>query len=203
MSRWMMLAADGGFSWRSNCCFDPGTMMAATMATTAVSGGLSAAGTIAGGNAASTAGRMQQTALNYQADQLESNAAGAIGASQRQMLDTQMKTRLANSQVEARAAASGVNAATGSPLATIKGNAQRGSYQAMMDLFNGENKSTGDLNEAQGLRYSGSMAKIGGDMQQEASRVAALGTIAGTGASMLKTYGAYKYPNLSGRTGMS
>jgi hypothetical protein len=201
MSRWMMLAADGGFSWRSNCCFDPGTMMLASMGATAAAGALSASGTIAGGNAAVAAGQMQQTADKFQADQLRANEGGEIGAAQRKMFDTQQTTRLANSQVQARAAASGVNAATGSPLATVKSNASRGSYQAMMDLFQGENRATASENQARGADYSGEMALAGGKMQQDASRIAALGTIAGAGSSMLKTYGAFKYPALYGRTG--
>lgn len=92
------------------CVFDPMTMMAASMATTAVGAGVSAAGTIAGGNAA-------QAQAQYQADQLRANEGTEIGASQRQMLDTQMRTRMANSQVRAGAAAGGVDTTSGSPLA--------------------------------------------------------------------------------------
>jgi hypothetical protein len=202
---------------RGVCVFDPGTMiMGASMAATAVGGGLSAASTIAGGNTAKQAGLMQQQAAvlrqqgdNYQADQLVENEGSEIGAAQRQMLDTQFKTKMANSSLEARGAASGVNIGTGSPLATEKAIASRGSYQALSDLYNGQNRAVGLDNQAAGLRYSGEIEKYGGDVaawsgeqQRTASNLAALGTIAGSAGSMLKTYGAAKYPTSSGQPGV-
>jgi len=187
---------------RGVCAFDPLTLTGLSLATTAVAGATSAAGTIAGGNAAAQAGQMKQQADQYAADQLRENAGSEIGAAQRKMLDTQLRTKLTNSSVEARAAGGGVNAAEGSPLATEKANAGTGAYHSLMDLFEGQNRATGSINQAQGLEYSGKMERIGGEMARNASYLTAAGTVAGAGSSMLKTYGAYRYPNLYGRTGV-
>jgi hypothetical protein len=173
-------------------CFDPLTM--ASMATTAVAGGISAYGTLAGGAAAKQAGDMQQQEANYQAAQLQQNASQAIASGQRQSLDTALKTRLAISTARANAAGSGVNAGVGSPVEAQGQLAKRGSYNAAMDMFNGKSTATGLLNQAAGVTYSGQAAELSGEEQQSASYLAAAGTLAGSAGSMMKTYGGYKYP---------
>jgi hypothetical protein len=173
--------------------FDP--LTATAMAVTAVGGAISASGTLAGGSYAAQAGQMQQTASNYEAAQLESNATQSIASSQRSMLDTNLKTNLAISSSTANAAANGVNAGTGSAATNVGNLAARGRYQAAMDLFSGQSKATGLENQAAGLRYSGQMEEIGGQEQQSASKLAALGTLAGsvgTGLSQYGKYAAYK-----------
>lgn len=187
---------------RGVCVFDPGTLMLSTMAMTAASGAASAAGTIAGGNTAATAGAMQQQAYNYQAEQAKANEGSDIGAGQRQMLEDQLKAKMASSTLEARGAAGGVNVGEGSPLAVEKGIASRGNYQSLMDLFNGQNKAVGDENEAKGLTYSGDVAEWAGEQQKNLSYYNAAATIAGSGASMMKTYGAFTYPTQSGQPGV-
>ena len=170
-----------------HACFDPLTL--GSMAVTGIGAGLQAAGTIAGGNAAAQAGQLQQQAANYQAVQDEENATTAFAAGQRQMLADQDKTRLAISSVRAAAASNGTNAGVGSP-ATIAGSiAKRGSYNATMDMFNGESAATGLRNKAQGEIFTGQADLIGGQEAQSASALAAFGTIAGGAGSMLKTYG--------------
>jgi hypothetical protein len=166
--------------------FDPMTIAAAGM--TAAGAGVSALGTLAGGSAAKTTGLMQEQADIYKAEQLEENAPGAIAASQRQMLDQQLKTNLAISTSRATSAAGGVNAGAGSAAANQGALAGRGSYLAAMDLFNGQNRATGLLNEAQGERYSGKIAEMGGEMAKNASFLAAGGqALSGAGAAY-RTY---------------
>lgn len=176
-----------------------GALTAGTMAITAAGAGLSAEGTLASGNAQKVAGQMQQSSANYQADQEVENASGEIGASQRTMLDTQLRTSMTQSKLTAAAAGSGINAAVGSPLAASSAIAKRGQYQSMMDLWNGQNKSTGDLNLAAGLRYGGAASAIGGEEAQTASELSASGTLASGLGSVGKIYSGYAYPNLSGR----
>ncbi len=72
--------------------------------------------------------------------------------------------------------------------------AQRGEYQALLDVFNGENGMTGMLNKAAATCASGAADAWAGEQAQDASYLAAAGTIAGTAGSMMKTYGSYKYP---------
>lgn len=191
-----------GLSLAGRAAFDPATMTIATMGMQAVGTGLSAASTIAGGNTAATAGQLQQAADQYQADQATSQEGTVIGAAQRQMLDTQLKTKLMSSSLEANAAAGGVNAAVGSPLATEKSIASRGTYQALMDLAQGQNRAVGLENEAKGDVFSGDIAEWSGQQQKDASRINALATIAGGGASMAKSYAAFNYPTASGRAGI-
>jgi hypothetical protein len=174
---------------------DPVTMMGASLAMTAVSGGISAASTIAGGSAAAQAGQLKQAAANSQATQEEMNASGELASAQRRMLDTRLKTNLTQGTLQAKAAGSGFNAGSGSMLNDAGEIAQRGEYQALMDVFNGDNARTGMLNKAAATRASGAADAWAGEQQQDASYLAAAGTIAGTAGSMFKTYGSYKYPS--------
>ena len=160
---------------------------------------LSAEGTLAGGNFARQAGLMAQQGKEFEAQQLEQNANQAIGSSQREMLDTRLRTGLAISQSRANAAGNGVNAGSGSAVTNQGDIAQRGSYAAAMQLFRGESAASGLRNQAAGARYTGSLEALQGDMQQRASRMAALGTLAGGAGSMLQTYGQIEWPTMFGR----
>ncbi|MGY4295369.1 hypothetical protein ACVWXN_003464 [Bradyrhizobium sp. i1.4.4] len=174
---------------------DPITLMGASMAMTAIGGGISAAGTLASGSAAETAGNMKRAAANNQAQQETWNAAGELGASQRKMLDTRLKTNLTESTLTARGAGSGFDASRGSMLTGAGDIAGRGEYQALMDVFSGENARTGMLNRADATRASGERAEAwAGEAAKDASYLSAAGTIAGSAGSMMKSYGQYTYP---------
>lgn len=147
---------------------------------TIAGGAASAAGALAAGSAANSAGQMKQAGYDFEAKQLDQNAAGELAASQRRMLDTQDKTRLAIASSTARAGASGVNAGVGSPAGNVGALAQRGSYHAAMDLFQGESNAGGLLNRAAGATYSGDLAEIGGEEAKSASYLAAGGDVAST-----------------------
>lgn len=184
----------GGFSVRGRANFDPATLTMASIGATAVGGGVSAMGTIAGGNAAAAAGKMQQQAAYATAEQEDQNAAQAFASGQRQMLDTQQKTRLAISSSRAISAGSGTNAGVGSAAENVGALASRGSYNAAMDMFNGASTATGLRNQAIATRYSGDAAAIGGEEAKSASLLSAAGTLAGAAGSGFKTYGGYAYP---------
>lgn len=178
---------------------DPGTLMVASMGATAVGGAFSAASTLAGGSYAKEAGRLQKTALYSKATQLDQNAAQALASEQRKMFDTQEKTRLTVSTARARGAASGVDVGTGSAAETQGQIAQRGSYHALLDLFNGESARTGLHNQAEATRYEGDLAEYEGAAKESASELAAAGTLASTAGSMIGTYTGYKFPTVSRR----
>lgn len=190
-----------GLSLFGRAVFDPGTLMLSSMAATAVGGGLTAAGTLAGGNFAKTAGQMQQSAAQSEALQIEDNASQAFASNQREALDTEQKTRLAISTAKARGAASGVDIGTGSPATNVGEIAQRGSYQALTSMFNGESAATGLRNKAAAVRYGGDLSELEGEEKQSASRLSALGTLAGSAGSMFSTYGKYTYPTSRGSFG--
>ena len=170
-----------------NADFDPvtGTMMALSVA----GGALSAGGTLMGGNAAAAMGRMQQQAAEFQATQDTMNSAADIASAQRQSLDIATKARLAGSTAVANAAAGGVTTTTGSPLQTQAEISSRGHYASELELWNGQNAASGDLNKAAAAHYSGLVDRIGGEMQQKASEFSAAGTLASSGASAYKIYG--------------
>jgi len=179
---------------RGVCAFDPGTLMIGSMVATAAGGALSASSTLAGGKSAEEAGAAQKAGAYSTAAQIEQNATQAFASGQRKALDTGMKTRLAISTSRARAGASGVDPGFGSPAENEGELAQRGSYHALMDLFNGESEATGLRNQAENVRFSGDLAEIEGQQKRKASKLAALGTLAGTAGSMFSTYGKLKYP---------
>lgn len=149
----------------------------------------SAANTIAGGGYAAQAGQMKQAEANFEATQDIENAAGETAAAQRQALDISQKANLVRSSAVADAAAGGVNAGAGSALTNQAQIASRGTYQAGAELWSGQNRATGLLNQAAGTQYSGYMAALGGEEAQRAANLNAMSTIAGGGASMLRMYG--------------
>ena len=66
--------------------------------------------------------------------------------------------------------------------------AKRGSYHALMDMFNGESETVG-------LRNQGAAAEWEGNVKKDNSVLAAAGTLAGSAGSMFQTYGRYNNPN--------
>jgi hypothetical protein len=183
--------------------FDPLTMTAMTLGTlgggSAATGGamalggigsaISAASSLAGGGYAQEVAQMKQQAANFQAAQIRENAGGEIAAAQRQAFDVDQKTNMLRSSAVADAAAGGVNAGAGSAVTNQSGIVQRGRYQSSMDLWNGQNRATGLLNQARGVQYTGYMDALAGEEAKRASYLSAMSTIAGGGASMMRMYG--------------
>ena len=199
----MMLSAPRDFfhrysMWGGAACFDPATIM---VGATLAGGAVKATSTLAGGSDAATAGKMQLAAANYQAAQIQQNATQAVASGQRQMFDTQQKTNLAISSATARAGASGGAVDVGSAVANTGALAQRGSYQALMDMFNGQSKATGLENEAAGIRYTGAVDEYEGEEKQRASYLAAGGDILGAIGGAAGGYGKLTFPTSRGSPG--
>jgi hypothetical protein len=183
--------------------FDPLSMTAMTLGTlgggSAATGGamalggigsaISAASSLAGGGYAQEVAQMKQQAANYQAAQLRANAGGDIAAAQHQAFDVDQKTNMLRSSAVANAAASGVDAGAGSAVTNQSAIAQRGQYQSLMDIWNGQDRATGLLNQAQGLQYTGYMDALAGEEAKRAATLSTFSSIAGGGASMLRMYG--------------
>jgi hypothetical protein len=173
--------------WFASADFDPtgGLLTAGMMAAGA---GLSATGTLAGGANAATTGRMQQQAQQFQATQDTMNSAADIAGAQRQAIDTSNKANLTRSSAVAGAAAGGVVTTSGSAVTNQAQITARGSYASALDLWNGQNAASSDLNKAAAAQYQGTMDLMGGQMQQEASEFAAAGTLAGAGGTAFKLF---------------
>lgn len=187
-------AAAGGTAAAGTAAVGAGSFTSlASMGMTAGGGIMSALSSLMGGKTQAQLGLAQQEEADSQADQLTENAAGEIGAAQRQALDAKLKASLTGSTARAGASAGGINAGTGSALTNQEQIGSRGEYQAAMDLWQGENKSTSDLNEANAVRFGGQIAAEGGQAQQTASELTAFSSLGAAGAKMADTYGAYAY----------
>lgn len=177
--------------------------MGASLGLQAVSGAISAASTLAGGRHAAEAGALAQQQSAMQAKQIRMNASQALASGQRRMFERQERTRMAVSSNVARAGASGVDAGSGSPAFNAGALEGRGSYQALMDLFNGQSEATGLRNQADAVEYEGALKAWEGEARKRASRLAAIGTLAGTAGNVASTYGKFTYPTSRGAPGVS
>ncbi len=149
----------------------PQLAVAALVASTAVS----AAGTIASGNAARAAATNQAAQLNQQAGQERA-------ASQRIAIQKRRDATLANSRVQAVSAASG-GSATDSTIDNITQNiAGQGEFNALTALYNGEERS-------RGLEMSASNAMLEGKQAHRSAVFSAGGTILNTASSLFSRYG--------------
>jgi hypothetical protein len=167
--------------------FDPtGGLLTAGLA--AAGAGMGAAGTLAGGANAKAAAQGASQEAQYQAKQSQINASSDIASAQRRMFQTQQKTSLLIGSATARAGASGTDAGSGSDVENTGEIAQRGRYAAALDMWNGQNAASSDLNKAQADQYQSTLDLIGGSAAQQASMYSAAGTLAGGAASAYKIY---------------
>src|SRR5262245_47667509 len=128
------------------------------MALTAASTALQAAGTLVGGDAAAQAGRARAQAYNFQAKQQDMMAQESRAAAQREALDKRRQGDLLQSQLQARAAASGGGAADPTVLDLGGGLAGRSQLAALTDMYRGENRARGLEDQAMGSRMTGQAA---------------------------------------------
>jgi hypothetical protein len=170
--------------WFGSADFGP-LMAAGALAGTA----MSAMGTIAGGNNALAMGRAQSQEALYQSKQAQINASTDVAAAQRQAFQIQQKTNLLIGSATARAGASGTDPGVGSNAENVGQIAQKGKYATLLDIWNGRNQASAELNRAQAATYRSALDIIGGQAAQKASVYSAAGTIAGGAASAYKLYG--------------
>jgi hypothetical protein len=165
---------------------DPITLGA--LALTAAGAATTAAGTIAGGNAAAAAGDVAQQGKNFEAVQLGQQAQESRASAQRGALDKRRQTRLLQSTLFARAAAGGGDTAD-TDIVNLSGDiAVRGEYEALLDMYKGENRARGLEDAATGARMTGEALAAEGQAKRKAAQLSALGTIIGGAGSMYKTY---------------
>lgn len=160
----------------------------AAIGLTAASTAVSAAGTIAGGDAALAAGQSTQQAYEYRAKQEEQAAQESRASAQRVALDKQRQGRLLLSTLQARAAAGGGGAADPTILNLGGDIAGRSEYDALLEMYKGENRARGLEDSATASRMSGDAALAEGEAKRKASQLSAIGTIIGGAGSMFGTY---------------
>lgn len=148
---------------------------AIALAASAVGGVVSAMGTLAAGQSA-------KDASYFKAAQEDQAAQESRAASQRQALEKRRQSDLALSKIQAGAAASGAGASDPG-IVNLSGDvAARGEYQALTDMYTGENRARGLEDQAMGDRMTGDAAETG-------AKYKAVGTLLDSGSSF---YGKYK-----------
>jgi len=153
-----------------------------------VGAAVSAMGTIAAGNAAQQAAQAQAQALNFRAKQEDMAAAEARAAAQRQAIEKRQQGILAQSQLQARAAASGGSATDAGILALEKEVVGQREYLALTETYKGENRARGLEDQATISRMSAQAALAEGEARKQASMFSAFGTLIGGAGSAFSAY---------------
>jgi len=146
--------------------------------------GLFGAGTSAFGTL--MAGGQANADAKFRAAQLQQNADAQVAASQRTAEETRRKGALVQSSLQAKAAASGGGATDPTILNLGSDIAGRTEYSALTDLYNGQNRSAGLLNEEAGTLATGKA-------QQTGSYFRAGGTLLSGLGGMYKKFGTPDY----------
>jgi hypothetical protein len=163
--------------------------MAALALVSLVGTAVSAMGTIAAGNAQQQAAQAQAQMNQFKAKQHDAAAAESRAAAQREALEHRKAGELAQSQLQARAAADGGTATDVTPLNLGGGIASKASYGALMANYKGENRARGLEDQATLDRMAAAAALAEGEAKQTASMFSAAGTvISGLGSA----YSLYK-----------
>lgn len=149
---------------------------------------VSAAATIAGGNAAKQAAEGQNQAMIFRAKQEEKAAMESRAASQRAALDKRREEGIVESRLIATAAASGGGATDPTVIALGENIAGRGEYEALTETYKGENRARGYEDQASADKFQGQLALMEGKAKQSASRLSALGTIISGAGSAYATF---------------
>jgi len=155
----------------------PPLMLVASLASTALGAGISAASSIAAGKNAEALGK-------YQQEQAQQEGYTAIARAQRRAEDQQRRTQLVQSSLTARAAGASMTPSVGTANVLTGQIGQRGAYAALMDLAQGKDIAAGYTNIGQAERYQGDLAESMAPLQ-------AAGSLAGGAASMFSTAGRY------------
>lgn len=150
---------------------------------------ISASGTIASGKAAKDAGIRSMQAQEFKAAQYEQAAQESRASAQRAALERRRDVKLAESTLQARAASSGGGADDPTIVQLGENIAGRGEYQALGEMFRGENRARGLLDEATGARFTGEAELAAGKAKQQASEYSAAGTILSGVGTLFGKYG--------------
>lgn len=130
---------------------------------------LSIGGTILGGASSLGQGQAAKAYGKYQAAQLENNANASNATAQRQSLNDVRKAAYLQSRVKADAAGGGGDTTDSGTQGILSGIDQVGQQDALTDLYNGQERASGDYAQANADVYQG-------DKQNTAAIYSALGT---------------------------
>lgn len=152
--------------------------------------------TIVGMQGAKAQGRAAMEAANYRAIQLRQQAQEARASTQRAALETRRKTERAQGTLIARAAAGGGGTTDETVLGLSGQIAQRGEYEALLDMYKGENAARGYEDAATAALYGGQVAKEAANINAGSALMSGIGSIASSVGSFGKAIG--NMPSFSG-----
>lgn len=141
------------------------------------------------GQAADAMGKAQEIAANYQADQMKVNAGQERAAAQRKMLEEKRRGTLAQSKVQAIAAASGGGSLDPSIVDIMGDLESEAQYNADVATFEGEERARDLETGANIKRYEGAQARAAGKYEKKAYTVKAASSLLSGGSSLLEKYG--------------
>lgn len=136
------------------------------------------AGTIVSMQGAQAAAAEQKKAKEFEAQQREQQAQESRAAAQREALERTRTTNLAQSSLQARAAASGAGSTDETVLGLGEDLAGRGEYQRLMEMYKGENRARGYQDAAMAARMEGDAAVKAGKYRAQGTLLSGIGSFA-------------------------
>lgn len=160
---------------------------------------LSAGSQVERGNAGVAVANRRKAALEFQAQQLETEAGQSKAVSQVQAADVARQNALVQSSILARAAASGAGASDPSVLSVMARTGAESAYRQAVALYEGEAQSRMDLTRASAARFEGQTNVSDAASARRQANIGAGATVLAGGAKSLSMYD--KYYSGSGTSG--
>lgn len=151
----------------------------------------SAGSQLARGQAARTIGGRRKASSEFEAQQLEQNAAQVRSAGLRAGMDEQLKAELVQSTALARAAASGAGASDPTVLQIIARTAGEGEYRRALAMYEGEAQARSNLIKAAAARMEGDIAEDDSEAAEKMANLSTLSTVLTGGAQALSMFDKY------------
>lgn len=171
----------------------------AAVVSTAVGGLMQVGGYSQAADASRVAGRRQNVASQFEAEQLEQQAGQSVAAAQRDAKEEKRRADLAASRAIALAAASGGGASDATVVKIIADLKGEGAYRSAVALYRGEENARRLRMAAKGKRYEGAVAEEGGQLKGSSYDTMAAASLFNTGATLFGRYGG-KPPSGGGRS---
>ena len=146
---------------------------------------------LARGDAAKLIGARRKQADEFEAKQLDIEAAGSRGVGLRSAADEILKTENINSTALARAAASGAGASDPTVMHIISRTAGEGAYRSALAMYEGEAQARLDMQKASALRYEGDVSAADAGVAARMARMTAGATALSGAARGLSMYDKY------------
>jgi hypothetical protein len=152
---------------------------------------LTAGSQLAAGSANRLIGKRRKDIGEFEAQQLELEAAQSRGVGMRTAQDETLKTELVNSAALARAAASGAGASDPTVLNIISRTAGVGAYRSSLAMYEGEAQARMDLMRAETARAEGDISEQEAENADTLSKFGAASTLLSGAAKISTMYDKY------------